>query len=166
MAAIEVRKAQIPELDAIMPIIDAARGIMRADGNMQQWTNGYPSRDVIAADIEQGHGHVCLRNGVLVGYFALIEGPDPTYLRIYEGEWSNLDAPYYVMHRLASTPNSHGVFAAAMDYAFGVCPNLRVDTHRHNRIMQRKLLRYGFVYCGIIYLTNGDERLAYQRIID
>ena len=23
--------------------------------------------------------------------------------------------------------------------------------------------RYGFTYCGIIYLLNGDERLAYQK---
>jgi hypothetical protein len=22
----------------------------------------------------------------------------------------------------------------------------------------------GFAYCGIIYLANGDERLAYQRV--
>ena len=30
--------------------------------------------------------------------------------------------------------------------------------------MQHNLLKHGFTYCGIIYLLNGDERLAYQRI--
>ena len=31
--------------------------------------------------------------------------------------------------------------------------------------MQHNLLKHGFSYCGIIYLANGDERLAYQRIL-
>ena len=43
-------------------------------------------------------------------------------------------------------------------------PNLRADTHRDNRIMQHILQKHGFRYCGIIYLLNGDERLAYQKI--
>ena len=40
---------------------------------------------------------------------------------------------------------------------------IRIDTHRDNKIMQHNLLKYGFTYCGIIYLANGDERLAYQK---
>lgn len=43
-------------------------------------------------------------------------------------------------------------------------PNIRIDTHRNNRIMQHCIDRYGFSYCGIIYLESGDERLAYQLI--
>ena len=30
--------------------------------------------------------------------------------------------------------------------------------------MQHILQKHGFRYCGIIYLLNGDERLAYQKI--
>ena len=37
-----------------------------------------------------------------------------------------------------------------------------IDTHRDNVIMRHVIDRYGFTYCGIIYLLNGDERLAYQ----
>jgi len=29
--------------------------------------------------------------------------------------------------------------------------------------MQHCIEKYGFTYCGIIYLSNGDERLAYQK---
>ena len=32
--------------------------------------------------------------------------------------------------------------------------------------MQHCIKQYGFTYCGIIYLANGDERLAYQKIIN
>lgn len=31
--------------------------------------------------------------------------------------------------------------------------------------MQHSLHKAGFSYCGIIYLLNGDERLAYQKVI-
>ena len=30
--------------------------------------------------------------------------------------------------------------------------------------MQHVIVRHGFAYCGIIYLSNGDERLAYQLV--
>ena len=42
--------------------------------------------------------------------------------------------------------------------------NIRIDTHRDNRIMQKLISRSGFSYCGIILLADGAERLAYQRI--
>ena len=52
-----------------------------------------------------------------------------------------------------------------MDYAFSVDGNIRIDTHKDNSIMQHNILKHGFSYCGIIYLLSGDERLAYQRIV-
>ena len=30
--------------------------------------------------------------------------------------------------------------------------------------MQHNIEKHGFTYCGIIYLVNGDERLAYQKL--
>ena len=93
--------------------------------------------------------------------FAFIPGPEPTYKEIFEGQWLD-DKPYHVVHRLASTAASRGIFNDVMDYCMGVAGNLRIDTHRDNVIMRHVIDRYGFIYCGIIYLLNGDERLAYQ----
>ena len=31
-------------------------------------------------------------------------------------------------------------------------------------IMQHNIEKHGFTYCGIIYLANGDERMAYQKL--
>jgi hypothetical protein len=31
--------------------------------------------------------------------------------------------------------------------------------------MRRMLEKHGFVYCGIIYLQNGDERVAYEKLL-
>ena len=52
-----------------------------------------------------------------------------------------------------------------MDFCFSYDTNIRIDTHRDNKIMQHNIVKYGFTYCGIIYLLSGDERLAYQKII-
>ena len=51
-----------------------------------------------------------------------------------------------------------------LDWSFSREGNIRIDTHRDNKIMQHNILKYGFSYCGIIYLLSGDERLAYQSI--
>ena len=147
----------------IMRLIEEARGIMRASGNMDQWIGGYPDRVTIENDINNGHCYLCVEpSGDIVASFAFIPGPEPTYKEIFEGQWLD-DRPYYVVHRLASTASSHRVFNDVMDYCMEVAGCLRIDTHRDNVIMRHVIERYGFTYCGIIYLLNGDERLAYQK---
>ncbi|MBR3452379.1 MAG: N-acetyltransferase [Muribaculaceae bacterium] len=157
-----IRKAVMGDVPVIMRLVEEARGIMRSCGNMNQWIGGYPSEETIIEDINNGHCYVCEEEGgALVASFAFIPGPEPTYKQIYEGQWLD-DRPYYVVHRLASTAASHGIFNDVMDYCMGVAGCLRIDTHRDNVIMRHVIERYGFSYCGIIYLLNGDERLAYQ----
>lgn len=156
-----VRRAITEDLQAIMAVLDAAKGIMRASGNTGQWVNGYPSEDIILTDIANAAGFVAEEDGVVVAYFAFIPSPEPTYSYIEGGAWLN-DAPYHVVHRIGSYPHIHGVFKAIMDWCFSQDPNIRIDTHRDNHIMQHCITRYGFTYCGIIYLASGDPRLAYQ----
>ena len=137
---------------------------MHRSGNVNQWVNGYPSENVIAADIVRHGGFVAEEENRVVAYWAFLPAPEPTYAQIYEGAWLN-DEPYYVIHRLASLPEVHGIFDSVMNWAFTRTGTLRIDTHRDNRIMQHNLEKHGFVCCGIIYLANGDERLAYQKTI-
>ena len=58
-------------------------------------------------------------------------------------------------------PSDMAEIMLVMDYCFSHDPNIRIDTHRDNRIMKHNIMKHGFTYCGIIYLTSGDERLAY-----
>ena len=159
----EIRLARREEIPAIMAVLDAARGIMRASGNMLQWAGGYPSEAVIEADIASGNGYVVADAGRVVGYFAFIASPEPTYAKIYEGSWLDDARPYHVIHRMGSFPGARGIFKSIMDWAFEREPNIRIDTHRDNHIMQHCITSYGFTYCGIIYLVSGDDRLAYQK---
>ncbi|MBO7546837.1 MAG: N-acetyltransferase [Bacteroidales bacterium] len=157
----QARKADLPE---IMAVLEAAKGIMRASGNAGQWINGYPSEEVVLEDIAGGCGYVVLADGRLSAYFAFIPSPEPTYAEIFDGAWLDDTLPYHVVHRIGSYPEVHGIFRAVLDWCFERDPNIRIDTHEDNRIMQHCILRYGFRYCGIIYLESGDPRLAYQLI--
>ena len=158
-----IRKATIEDLPRILELRDFARGIMRANGNYEQWPEGYPTEDAFRKDIEQGHSYVMEDAGVSIATWAFIPGPDPTYSIIYNGKWLDNELPYHVVHRIASTPDSHGVMDALLRFCFTQCNNLRIDTHRDNHIRRHLLQKHGFVYCGIIHIANGDERLAYQR---
>ena len=160
-----VRKARLSDMAEIMMVMEAAKKIMRQSGNLHQWGEGYPSEEVIEADMEKDGGFVIEDCNRVVGYFAFLPSPEPTYAKIFEGEWLDDKQPYHVVHRIASYPDVHGIFGTVMDFCFSHDTNIRIDTHRDNTIMQHNILKHGFNYCGIIYLLSGDERLAYQKII-
>ncbi len=161
-----IRLATPADIPAIMDVLEAAKAIMRRSGNTNQWVGGYPSTDAIEKDLSRDAGYVLTEKERVVGYFAFLPSPEPTYSLIVGGQWLDDVRPYHVIHRIASYPEVHGVFKTIMDFAFAADPNIRIDTHKDNRIMQHNILKHGFTYCGIIYLESGDERLAYQRIAD
>ncbi len=162
---IYIRKAVVNDLPVLMELFEAGKRIMRQSGNTKQWTNGYPGKDLISNDIKNGYCHVCIdEKERIIGTFAFIKGADPTYATIYQGAWRNDEKPYATIHRLASTEDSHGVAEACINWCSQQIDNLRADTHRDNHILQHILTKHGFHYCGIIYLLNGEERLAYQRV--
>lgn len=158
-----IRHATKEDLPVILNLRDQAREIMRSYGNKDQWPDGYPLQEKFENDIEQGHSYLMMDGqGLIVGTFAFIPGPDITYKVIYDGQWLN-DNPYHVIHRIASTPESHGILNALLDYCEAISPNIRIDTHADNVIMIKGLKKRGYQYCGIIHLLNGDERLAFQK---
>ena len=159
-----IRKSTINDLPSILKLIQDGRQKMISEGNITQWTNGHPSNEQIISDIRKGVSHIIIDESTHqpIATFALIEGPDPTYAQIYDGQWLN-SLPYYVIHRVASAPDVHGIMRQVLEYAFSLTDTIRIDTHQDNRTMRALLQKYGFTYCGIILLENGDPRLAYQR---
>ncbi|MGP1591518.1 MAG: N-acetyltransferase [Prevotella sp.] len=158
-----IRKAIESDLLEIKKIVAKAREIMKSSGNANQWAGGYPSSDVLLSDIRSGNAYLVLRDNKAVAYFAMLDGPETTYNLIIEGCWLNDDS-YGVLHRVASNGKAKRVFKEILLYASCHYSNIRIDTHHDNKIMQRLLEENGFVYCGVIFLTDGSPRLAYQRI--
>ena len=102
-------------------------------------------------------------NGKMAGTFFFALEEDPTYLVIDDGSWLN-DEPYGVIHRIAVAQPGQGLIAQIFDWSLAQCPNLRIDTHVDNAPMRRALEKYGFAYCGIIRIFNGDERIAFHKV--
>lgn len=158
----EIRNAGPADLDAIMDVYHRAREFMRRSGNLTQWADGYPGRELISQEITAGSCYTMWEDGTLAGVFCFLHGRDvePTYARI-DGAWPD-DGPYGVIHRMASTGAVPGVAEACFRWCLERCPTLRSDTHRDNLSTQRALERFGFQYCGVITLRDGTDRLAYQ----
>lgn len=157
-----IRKSQIEDIPAIMPIYENARNFMSRSGNPHQWINGYPTTDDIISDIAVGCHYVILSDSSeIMGVFMFRIGHDTTY-DIIEGAWLN-DAPYGVIHRLASSGKTKGIADACFNFCFSLIDNIRVDTHPDNKVMQRAIMRQGFTHTGIIYCHNGTPRLAFHK---
>ena len=63
----KIRKVSLPEDgERLLEVFAAAKGIMVADGNASQWTDGYPSLEIVQADIEKDGGFVVEDDGKIV----------------------------------------------------------------------------------------------------
>ena len=165
-----IRKSVTGDLCAIRDIFSEARETIAALG-IDQWQDGYPTREIVLGDIEKRQSYCVLEGDKIIATFALIFDGEPTYDKIYEGAWISGDSDDYIaMHRVAVSVacRGKGVSTAIVEYARRTARALgrnfvRIDTHRGNAVMRRMLEKHGFIYCGIIYLENGDERVAYEK---
>ena len=161
----EVKKAREEDIDIIMDVFDAAKLFMRKVGNNKQWVGGYPSKELILNSIRDESFYVCISDEQQVaGVFYFKVEEDGTYAKIYDGEWLN-DKPYGVVHRMASNGTQSRITDFCLQWCIEKCKNIRIDTHRDNIVMQNALQRNDYKRCGIIYLANGAERIAFQKSI-
>jgi len=159
----EIRKSTPEDINEIMDCINTARQLMRESGNTVQWTNGYPSKELMVESVEKGYNFLIISDDEVVATFDFIIGDDPNYSLIENGAWLN-DEKYGVVHRLASNGKAKGVAQFCFEWCFQLFPNIRIDTHETNVAMQKVLERLGYQKCGIIYVADGTPRLAYQKI--
>lgn len=156
-----IRHSQIEEINRIMETYDFARKLMIANGNVSQWIDGYPSEELIRNDIYNKNSFIIEDKGKILGVFTFIIGDEPTYSKI-EGKWINDDI-YGTIHRIAGAETGNKIFDLCLKYCFNIISNIRIDTHEDNKIMRRLLEKNGFIRCGIIYVSNGTPRIAYQK---
>lgn len=164
----EFRKTELWDIDAILAIIEDAKAYLKNKG-IDQWQNGYPNKEVIIEDISKGHSYVMLQNNRIIATAAISFDGEVTYNKIYEGNWI-CDNPYAVIHRIAVANDlrGQGISSTLIQYIESLCKeegirSIRVDTHSMNMSMQNLLKRHEFIYCGIIYLLDGNMRFAYEK---
>ena len=157
-----IRQANLADWDDILEVYAYARQFMREHGNPNQWKDTNPSQELLREDIRIGQLYVVTEEEEIRGAFAMIPGIDPTY-EFIEGAWHH-EGDYAAIHRVASNGKAKGVLGACLEFCSGHHPHLRIDTHEDNYVMQRGLEKQGFARCGIIYLANGEPRIAFDRL--
>lgn len=159
-----IRKSTMDDLDAIQEIYAYAREQMRINNNPNQWGTNRPLTESIVADIKNGNSYAIMKEDKLVGVFSFIIGEDPTYINIEDGQWLNQE-PYGTIHKIAAGAEGKNIFRSCYSFCKKFVPNIRIDTHKDNRIMQKILEQYEFTKCGIIYVDDGTPRIAYQKVM-
>ena len=156
-----IRKAVWADFDRILEIYRIAREFMAKTGNPTQWGTNYPPISMLEGDIPAGNLYV-VEDDLIHGVFAYFTEPDPTYGYIEDGVWLD-HSPYGTIHRVAAD-GSGDIFAAVLQFALAQNPHVRIDTHADNKVMQHVLEKHGFQRTGIIYLEDGDPRIAFERV--
>ena len=156
-----VRKGTSADLPAIMNIIKNAQAYLNAQG-IDQWQDGYPSKEIIEQDIVAGVGYVaCDDGGAVVGYEAVVLTGEEAYNQIESSKWHTSNN-YVVVHRLCVLGESRrrGVAIELMNFAgeFALkhdVADFRIDTHEGNVRMLALLNKMGFEHVGTIRYDSG-----------
>ncbi len=163
----KLRLTTTNDLTAVKTIINQAKVYFKEQG-INQWQDGYPDELTIINDISRHEAYVLEDNGEIVATAMISKELEPSYNYI-EGKWLQ-DNAYIVVHRIAIRNDQKGKGLAKIIIDEGLKlypkkPSIRMDTHDDNLSMQRFLIKYGFEYCGTIYLENKETRRAYEKIL-
>lgn len=165
----EFRKATNEDTISIMDIIRQAQTCLKQCG-IDQWQNNYPNMEIIVNDIKNRNSYIAIKNNKIAGTVCVDFGGEKTYKTIYDGQWLT-GGQYAVIHRIAvdSVHKRNGLASEIIISIEAIClkrdiHSIRVDTHRDNLAMQKLLQKNGFIYCGIIYLEDGNERIAFEKV--
>lgn len=166
----EFRQANISDLDQIVEIIELSKKYLK-ETKVDQWQDGYPAKEDLRRDIESGNSYVLTNKDEIVATTVISLDGESTYNSIFNGEWI-INEEYIVMHRVAvhDKYKGKGIFKELIKEAESLALNkgissIKIDTHRDNISMQRALVKNNFKRCGIIYLEDGSERIAFEKVI-
>ena len=144
-----------------MGIVHSAQ-VALCELGIDQWQDGYPSKEIIEQDIVAGVGYVdCDDGGAVVGYEAVVLTGEEAYNQIESSKWHTSNN-YVVVHRLCVLGESRrrGVAIELMNFAgeFALkhdVADFRIDTHEGNVRMLALLNKMGFEHVGTIRYDSG-----------
>ena len=180
MAAVEVRRAELSDLERVMEVLGDGRAALGELG-IDQWQQGYPSKDVVLRDIAGGNCWVAVPEdeGVVMATACITLDGEPIY-DVIDGAWqtdsTSADPSYATVHRVAVS--SQGARRGLARLLFGHAEKLaldagyrsvRVDTHAGNIRMRTLLPSLGYSQCGVVMLADPKEptreRTAYEKVV-
>ena len=168
----KIRLSTLDDIPKILEIIDDAKALLKSL-EIDQWQNGYPNAEQVENDIINKESYVVVNDDKIIGTTMFTTRKEPTYKKVIDGKWIVEEAkPYGVIHRLATSAKHRNQGIA--QFIFNEMhqqlkdkniQSLKIDTHEKNIGMQSLIKKMRYQYCGIIYTSYGDKRLAFEKVI-
>lgn len=166
--AMKFRKAIPDDLEQAWQIIKEAKALMASEGR-HQWTEEYPAKDTIKADIDSGEAYVLNDDASRPIAYAVITAKGEAAYNHIDGQWITA-GPYLTIHRLAVAEawRRHGLAREMMLRAEEIATNstiasIRVDTNNDNTAMLNLLKSLNYTYCGIVSYGGRGTREAFEK---
>ena len=164
----EIRKARISELNAIMEVYKSCvKGMIKI--GIDQWDECYPNRQIIEQDLEIGDYYIGVIENEIVAGIKIDCKQDPTYLNI---NWTDTTHNFMVVHRLCSKTKvwRKGVGKQMMTFAENLakengCTSMRLDTYINNPKAIDFYKHIGYKQLGHIDLKpNKDIYYCFEKV--
>ncbi len=163
----KIEIATLNHKNDILKIINQAKFYMK-ENNLNQWDENYPNIETVSCDIKNKVNYVLIDDKKVIGTFVLIFEEDETYKNI-EGKWKT-NSLYGTLHRVAIDNDYKGKNLAnsILDFAIDKSiekniHSIRIDTHEKNLSMIKFIKKSNFDYCGVIYVSDGTPRIAFEK---
>lgn len=151
-----IKKATINQLQEIFEIFRQCKQALKNE-HVFQWTENYPTLNIISQDITNGHLYGLYQQEECIGTIVLNTIQSPQYNAI---PWKDSGGKVLVLHRLAIRPiyQNRGyakkLMAFAEEYALkNQFTSIRLDTYSVNRVSVR-------LYEKREYEKRGEVRFA------
>ncbi|TFF33414.1 GNAT family N-acetyltransferase [Mucilaginibacter psychrotolerans] len=150
-----IRRATLADIPAIMSIVKEAVPLMQAAGNFQ-WNDSYPNPEAFEGDVALNQLWVADIDGRVAGASAITTEQYPEY----EQAGLDISQPAIVTHRLVVSPYYRGLGIAEsllMQAEYEAdrrgIPLLRIDTNKENKAAQKLFVKLGYIFAGEIGLA-------------
>ncbi len=159
-----MRKACQNDLDAVHALITACTRELQAQG-INQWGDEYPTRDMIAANIEAGKVYACEVEHETAAVITIgAEGASEEHAHI---PWRGEEESALFLNQLAVDPKrqGQGLGRFCMDFAERLAErtgarSLRLDAHVKNTPLRPWYRRRGYEELGLVAWHDGERVYA------
>jgi ribosomal protein S18 acetylase RimI-like enzyme len=166
----QITPAKANEIAGIVEILKDARKHLESQ-LIFQWHDEYPSVEIVAEDVNNGHLYSCQVEGDCAGIMTLSEVQDPEYAGV---AWEDASGRPLVIHRLVVKQAWQGkgvgdrLLEFANLFAFqNKYSSLRLDVYSGNRRAMRFYERNGFLQRGEVRFPKRQHPFfCYEKKVE
>jgi GNAT superfamily N-acetyltransferase len=166
----DIIKAREKDLLRILDLVAACTLKMEEYGNLQ-WSDDYPTEDILRKDIAQGDLFIIIDEEEIMGIIALTYNEEPQYIDI---DWGDKDGKALEVHRMGVHPEHQGkgfgkrMLEFAEDYAKkNGYSSIRMDTYIINKNMIGLIEQTGYRRREkeIFFPPLNDPFYCYEKLL-